>query len=134
MMKKTIKLTESQLVDLVKNVIAEQSETNYQGKVIPCKIHQTISDCMKQKKVSGRLLCSPSELQEANTMFYVVKPGDTFDGILNKKLELNSREGYKSNTYKQDSQYILKTNPKLGGNPENLRAGDILCLVIKSLD
>ena len=131
-MKKTIRLTESQLVDLVEKVIKEQ--TSFQGRILPCKINQIVSDCMKQNNVTGRLLCSPSQKQYAETRFYVVKSGDTLDGILNRVMGLDKIEGYKSNEYKQSSKNILASNPQLKGNPENLRPGDVICVTMGMLD
>jgi hypothetical protein len=125
-MKKVVRLTESDLVRLVKRVIAEQSSSYG---LLPCKNNETISSCMKRNKITGRLMCSASDRQYPGQDFYKVKSGDTWDRIMNDILNLDNFFKYKSSKWEDYSKTNLEANPNLKGNKMSIQAGDILKLI-----
>jgi hypothetical protein len=126
-MKKVVRLTESDLVRLVKRVINEQKSSSG---FLPCKNNEVLSDCMKRNKITGRVMCSASAKQYPGQDFYQVKSGDTWDKIMNDVLNLNKFSfKYKSPDWESYSKTNLDANPKLQGNKMAIRAGDILMLI-----
>jgi hypothetical protein len=123
-MKKYI-LTESQVKKVIDHLISEQDaeDIKYQKKQQASYnnvwANPKVSEQMKKVKPgpNGKYAFSNKKLRELDQDFtnklYVVKSGDTVDGLVNK-LAGNS------------SYNIFASNDMLQNNPKNLRAGDVI--------
>jgi hypothetical protein len=107
-----------------KNTLAEQSDEEKYQKKLDASYNNVwanpkVSIQMKKIKpaVNGKYAFSAKKLRELDQDFtnklYVVKAGDTVDGIVNR-LGGNSSEN------------IMYSNDLLQNNPKNLRVGDVI--------
>jgi len=123
-MKKYV-LTESQVKKVIDHLISEQDaeDIKYQKKQQAdwnnVWANPKVSDQMKKIKPgpNGKYAFSNKKLRELDqdhtNKLYLVKAGDTVDGLVNK-LAGNS------------SYNIYASNDMLQNNPKNLRAGDVI--------
>ena len=134
MAKKIIRLTESDLTNIVKRVISEQVTT----KSFACERGSKLSQCLRASGYKGNPMFDTNGPAEYFGRLYQIKSGDTWYGIMNNVLGLDGYYGIKDKTapdskqrradYERYSKINLDMNPKLGGNMKNIKAGDILHL------
>jgi hypothetical protein len=135
-MKKVIRLTESDLTQLVKRVIEEQkSQRNSFG----CDRNQTLKKCLLDSKFKGNPTFDVNKPTQLFSTLYLVQPGDTWNGIMNRVLSLDGFYGvgkpgtpaekqYAIKGYERYSNFNLEMNPKLNNNKKAIKPGDILHL------
>lgn len=135
-MKKYI-LTESQVKKVIDHLMNEETiSSSNRGKAYGCDRNSTLAGCYKKSGFKGTPKFNLKDNTGLFSILYQVAPGDTWNGIMNNVLSIDSFYGINSKdpverkkalkNYEYWSKNVLTMNPLLNGHKEGIKAGDIL--------